>query len=443
MKAKSMLFLGSMALMAACSNDSEPIVETPGTDDSTGKPGTETIYPAGSIVWKKDTTVLLKDHFLVDKGIALYIEEGATIIASNTEVKPEIVVLGSLYSMGTAEKPVTFTVEEASRNDRFSRNWGGIICGYDSKEVFMDHTIVEYGGAQTTENSLSFQHKLFKTETGEGVPAFHFCNPDGAFVIRNSVFRNNAEDHIYITGGKSIVSNSRFIGCGFDGGEAINYKSECLADIAGNLIYDANTNAFKLSNAGQINLQSELFLYNNTMLNTGWRRPKVKGGSIWLEKSIDAKVFNNLIYDCRWGMKESTEDPADKSSVITPNYYYSSTETGRIQMLADEANGILNGANDIFSTTPGDKNPLFASFTQQENVNVNVSSNEGDVPATYRNEWDFHLQATSPALSGATTSVEPHFAKSGIKFEGLQDIKEESTILSPAPATYFGAYGTK
>ncbi|MEG1617489.1 MAG: hypothetical protein RR202_07260 [Bacteroidales bacterium] len=440
MNAKSLFFFGSMAVLTACSTDAD--VNDGSTDEPIETP-TESVYPAGSIVWKKDTTVLLKDHFLVEKGKSLYIEQGATIIASNSEVKPEIVVLGNLYSMGTAEKPVVFTVEEASKGDRFSRNWGGIICGYDSKEVLLENTVIEYGGAQTTENSLSFRHELFKTETGEGVPALHFCNTEGSLVVRNSVFRNNAEDHMYITGGKSIIANNQFITCGFDGGEAINYKSECLADIAYNVVYDANTNALKLSNAGFNTLQSHLICYNNTFMNTGWRRPKVKGGSIWLEKSVLAELYNNLVYDCRWGLKESTEEQKDAASVITPNYYFASTEAGVAQMQASDADGILNGANDILSQQAGDKNPLFVNFKQQDNININVSSNEGDVPAEFRNDWDLHLTASSPALTGGKTDFKPHFMEKGITFEGLDKIVKENTFKSPAPASYFGAYGKK
>ncbi|MEG1586242.1 MAG: hypothetical protein RR346_05150 [Bacteroidales bacterium] len=434
---KSLLVLSAISLFASCNKDTEP--ENPDKNDNNNQTES-TIYPKGSIVWKKDTTVILEDHFLVAAGKSLYVEEGATIIASNNDIKPEIVVLGNLYCMGTAQKPITFTVEESSKNDRFSRNWGGIICGYDSKEVYMNYTTVEYGGAQTTDNSLSYIHKLFKTETGEGVPAFHFCNPDGSFVITNSTFRNNAEDHIYITGGKSIISYSRFISNGYDGGEAINYKSECLADIAFNLVYDANTNALKLSNSGFTNLQSHLYCYNNTLLNNGWRRPKVKGGSIWLEQNVIAKLANNLIADCRWGLKQSVEIPMAASSVITPNYYFASTEVGVNQMQADSQQGILNGAQDIMSNFAGDKNPLFSNFTQQADIDINVSANSGNIPAEFNNEWAFTLTAGSPALNGGETNFTPHFAANPIVFNGLENILENK-CYSPLPASYFGAFG--
>lgn len=237
-------------------------------------------YPEGSIVWHKDTTVILTNHYVVPVGKSLFIEEGVTVIANDTTVRPEIIILGNLYCYGTAEKPITFTVAEPYRNEtkRFGRYWGGIICGYESEEVLLDHVIVEYGGAQTTEQSASFQAQLFKTTTGEGVPGFHFCNINGKFVVKDCIFRNNAEDHIYITGGKSIIMNTKFIANGFDGGEAINYKSGCTADLCYNTIYDANSNGFKLSNNGALTPQAHLIVYNNTILNSGWRRPKVKGG---------------------------------------------------------------------------------------------------------------------------------------------------------------------
>lgn len=306
----------------------------------------------------------------------------------------------------------------------------------------MLHAIVEYGGALTTENSASFQHQLFKTETGEGVPAFHFCNPDGKFIIMNCTFRNNAEDQIYITGGRSIVANNRFICNGYDGGEAINYKSDCLADICYNLIYDANTNGFKLSNSGFTNLQSDLYVYNNTIVNSGWRRPGVKGGSIWLEESVAVKLYNNLVYDCRWGLKSDTEEPYDAiNSDITPNYYFASTEAGVAQMQPDELEGILRGDNDINSTFAGDKDPLFANFTQQSDMDINCGGNNDQAPASYDENWDFSLSAGSQALTGGKTDFNRHFA-SALTFDGLSNgMYSTNSFVSPAPSVWFGAYG--
>lgn len=396
-------------------------------------------YPAGSIVWKKDSVVTLTNHFVVPVGSSLYVEEGVTVVMNDTVVRPEIIILGNLYCYGTAAKPIKFTVAEPYRMEskRFGRYWGGIICGYDSKEVLLQYTTIEYGGAQTTEQSASFQNQLFKTTTGEGVPGLHFCNTAGLLVIDNCTFHNNAEDQIYITGGKSIVTNNKFIGSGFDGGEAINYKSGCLADVAYNLIYDANSNGFKLSNNGALDPQAHIIVYNNSIVNCGWRRPKVKGGSIWLELNVHAELYNNLIADCRWGCKRDASNVEDARSIITPNYYFASTATGVTQYQVDEAKGQLAGANDIVSTTAGDKNPNFSNFTIQSNVDINAGTTKsGNIPQTYNNSWDFHLNSGSPALTGGKTDFTRHFATTGITIDGI-------TYTSPAPKANFGAFGLK
>ena len=59
-------------------------------------------------------------------------------------------------------------------------------------------------------------------------------------------------------------------------------------DVASNIIYNACTNAFKLSNAGNSEVipLSEMTVYNNPIVNCGWRRSKnKKGGSCLLYTS--------------------------------------------------------------------------------------------------------------------------------------------------------------
>lgn len=130
-------------------------------------------YPAGSVVWTRDTT--LAESVEIPVGTSLYIEPGVTVTCkSDVQVPIEIVVLGNLYCMGTAEHPVTFTSDTKK-----PESWGGIICGYNSEEVVLNHVDLGYAGATPTESSVSFQNKLFKTTIDGGVPAFHFCNVNG------------------------------------------------------------------------------------------------------------------------------------------------------------------------------------------------------------------------------------------------------------------------
>ena len=282
-------------------------------------------YPVGSIVWTKDTT--LAESVKIPEGASLYIEPGVTVTCkSDVQVPIEIVVLGNLYCMGTADKPVTITSDTHKPAD-----WGGIICGYNSGEVVLNHVDVAYAGATPTESSISFQNGLFKTKIDGGVPAFHFCNVNGKFVMANSFLHDNYNDQTYFTGGQGIIYNCIFADSGnaADGGEAINVKSGCKLDIANNIIYNACTNAFKLSNAPITETipLTQINVYNNTMVDCGWRRSKnSKGGSVWIEKAIAPTFVGNLVADCRYGMKQPKKDGADiEHSRIAPNFYYAST----------------------------------------------------------------------------------------------------------------------
>lgn len=67
----------------------------------------------------------------------------------------------------------------------------------------------------------------------------------------------------------------------------------------------------------------------------------------------------------------------------------------------------------------------------------------------YNETWDFHLQASSPALKGGKTDFNRLDATTSIDFEGLKSsnaqekMDVEASYTSPAPAEYFGVFGTK
>lgn len=405
-------------------------------------------YPQGALVWTKDTT--LTESVEIPIGTSLYIEPGVKVTCkSDVQVPIEIVVLGNLYCMGSAQKPVVFTSDTQK-----PESWGGIICGYNAEEVVLNHVEVAYAGATPTESSASFQNHLFKTTIDGGVPAFHFCNVNGKFVMANCFFHDNYNDQTYFTGGKGIIINNIFADSGnaADGGEAINVKAGCKLDIANNLIYNACTNAFKLSNAGNSETipLTEMTVYNNTMVNCGWRRSKnKKGGSVWVEKAAKPVFVNNLIYDCRYGLKQPKQDGADmEHSRLTPNYYYASTDIGVAQM-AKGANLGIWFDTDIKSSVAGQLNPLFKSFTRNENMNINceIDKVENGAPLAFNKAWDFALQTGSPALTGGVTDVERLFPN-GLPFFGMKKViffdnsnDQNYYFTAPQPNGCFGANG--
>lgn len=404
-------------------------------------------YPVGSLVWSKDTT--LSESVEIPVGTSLYIEPGVTVTCkSEVQVPVEIVVLGNLYCMGTAEKPVTFTSDTKKPAD-----WGGIICGYNSEEVVLNHVEVAYACATPTESSASFQNKLFKTTIDGGVPAFHFCNVNGKFVMANCFFHDNYNDQTYFTGGNGVIINNIFADSGnaADGGEAINVKAGCKLDVANNIIYNACTNAFKLSNAGNSETipLTEMTVYNNTIVDCGWRRAKnKKGGSVWVEKAAKPIFVNNLIYDSRYGLKQPKQDGADmEHSRLTPNYYFASTDKG-VEQMAKGASLSIWYDTDIKSSVAGQLNPLFKNFKQSDKMNINceIDLQEKGAPLAFDKTWNFEYQDNSPALSGGVTDFSPLFPN-GLPFFGLKKVNFLDTkndmnyyFSAPLPRARFGAW---
>ena len=402
-------------------------------------------YPKGALVWTKDTT--LEESVEIPVGTSLYIEPGVTVTCkSEVQVPVEIVVLGNLYCMGTAEKPVTITSDTKKPAD-----WGGIICGYNSEEVVLNHVDIAYAGATPTESSASFQNKLFKTTIDGGVPAFHFCNVNGKFVMANCFFHDNYNDQTYFTGGKGVIVGNVFADSGnaADGGEAINVKSGCKLDVANNLIYNACTNALKLSNAGNSETVplTDMTVYNNTIVNCGWRRSKnKKGGSIWVEKAARPVMVNNLIYDSRFGLKQPKQDGADMdNSRMTPNYYFASTETGVEQMAKNASLGIWYDT-DVHSSVAGEGDPLFRNFSQTPKININCEVDDPmeGAPLAYDKSWNFSLLSGSPAFVGGVTDFARIFP-SGLAFMGMKKVffldsanDQNYYFTAPLPSVRFG-----
>lgn len=223
----------------------------------------------------------------------------------------------------------------------------------------------------------------------------------------------------------------------------------CKLDVANNLIYNACTNALKLSNAGNSETVplTEMTVYNNTIVNCGWRRSKnKKGGSIWVEKAARPVLVNNLIYDSRFGLKQPKQDGADEEHArMTPNYYFASTETGVEQMAKNASLGMWYDT-DIHSASAGEGNPLFKNFTQTDKININceVDDPAQGAPQPFDKAWDFTLLSASPALIGVVTNVARLFP-SGLAFMGMKKVffldsanDQNYYFIAPSPSLMFG-----
>lgn len=403
----------------------------------------------------------ISGHITVPEGKTLVVEEGVKVIFSSNGVGVshtpiEFIVDGNLYTQGTKENPVLFSVDESERTESnaFAGLWGGIVATDKCAEMVIDNTIIEYTGGAVLKDSPSAVRGIY--EAGEDFdPQITTKNVNGKYVVTNSVLRYGASDAIYMMGGSGIIANNIFAGNGYDGGEAVNVKAGCKVDVAQNIMYSPNTNGLKLSSSGQNDdggrAQALIRAYNNTIINAGWRRDGVKGGCIYVEKNALVSVFNNMLVNCKfkamtpsWEIPNNPEEGYADASVIDYNFYVAGSPESTLDQ--DVADGTTNSyfgytlenekyspnvdLHSLVSASAGDTNtdPKFVNFP------YNTNELTGYI---YDENWDFHVAADSPALQGAYSGndekMQPYFG-GGLTVNG-------KTYSSPAPQAWFGAFG--
>lgn len=267
----------------------------------------------------------------VNTGDTLVIQEGVTVnfTGSSPSVPVGLGVKGTLLCLGSKEKPILITYPGVTKTDQLGANpdtdpalkgkWTGIIGATTCPLMVIKWTKVEFGGAAISSAMKSF--------TGSSSPyPLYFANPFGSFVLEDSWIYGSVDDPWRINGGKIHVMRNTFEKCGYTGGEAMNAKAGTIGDFAYNLCIGMATNGPKLSN---INVlvgvpSSNVRMYNNTMVNCGYRRSAAgRGGSINFEEGAGGMAYNNLIVNCKFGLRIVATPIADTANIkYGYNWYY-------------------------------------------------------------------------------------------------------------------------
>ena len=449
--------------------------QTDQDDDNTpdqGEDGNQEEGISGNVsgVWKAGSTVNVSGHITVPEGESLTIEEGVTVIFSDkgvgvNHVAIEFTVDGNLYCLGTEDAPVRLTVAEDLRTygNTFKGFWGGIVAGATCAEMLIDHTIIEYTGGQVIEGSPAAENGYY-TAGDDAYPQITTNNVNGNYVITNSIIRNGWSDGIYMMGGNAIIAGNIFSATGYDGAEAVNVKSGCKVDVAGNILFSPNINGLKLSSSDQSEVRHQALIqaYNNTIINSGWRRDGEKGGCIYVEEMANVSVFNNLLVNCKFRAitpaydEPGSEDCYDgENSMIDYNFYASGNVESHLffegEYDDDGETLYYSGVklpyqgyayNHEEYDPSADVNSKIAKTAEEaEALNpmfVNYDINVDPALYDWNDSWNFHVQGGSPVLEGAYSpseaSRQPFYSVSGLTVNG-------QTYTSPAVQPWFGAFG--
>lgn len=428
---KALATLLIVAAMVGCNKNDDPKVDKPSeiVDEDLETLDADWIVvggdQTGDYTFKGDQTYYIASDLYIPEGSTLTFEAGTNVIAS-AYTEPEIMVDGNLYSLGEEGNEVTISVLEKYRTmeNVLGGVWGGIMGGETTEEVVFTHTLVEYTGAAATANSSSVQ--LGKLDAGDARYGIFFNNNKGMLYMSHNEFRHMSGEAVYVERGRIALFYNKAAFIGVTSDEAFNFKQGTTGDCGFNLMYSAATNAIKCNNSKQVgdDPQTTVHMYNNTIVNCGWRREGIRGGSIILEKEGRGEIFNNLIVNCRWGVQIGEDGDLEHITVYN-HLLFGNTEDAVNGFIHPEA---ITEDNEFYESVyqgPINMENLDPKFVGFDAANYDYNSLED------YSGFNFHLQADSPAINAGTTEVNTY--RETIEIMG-------QTIPTPQPESYLGAY---
>jgi hypothetical protein len=411
MKNKILFALAATASMLAACHKAEVVTISQPVIQAGQEITTDTLSGSVKGTLRTGRTYYFRTDITVNAGDTLLFQPGVTLIAlgdgASYSTSPQITVNGTLISLGTQDNPNWITVLPSlrTRDNAFKGFWGGIQGGSHGGDIIIKWTHLEFAGGPAGPANDPAVYTA-------GVPRYTivYSNIAGNFVIEDSWISNSKDDGIRVISGKISVMRNTFENNGESGGEALNMKSGTVGDVGYNLIIGAATNGLKASNSGGTTIQTNVYMYNNTMLNCGFRQVQSgRGGSINYEKGAKGKVYNNIIVNSRYGMRITTD--ADIPNMIyDKQFYYASSSNISTQFYPTTGVAVAK-PGDIASTTPGVNKPQFANYNVDgfDYATATFPMGIAAMPASITNAGtsDFRLVPASPAVNKGKTDFTP------------------------------------
>ncbi len=114
-------------------------------------------------------------------------------------------------------------------------------------------------------------------------------------IIEDNWFFGSVDDGIHLAGQiHASIKRNVMQHLGGPDGESMNIKSGVTGDIAYNYIWSAANNCIKLS-TGSLLPQVAMNIFNNTLVNSGWRKVGEFTNSILVDKNAVANIYNNIL----------------------------------------------------------------------------------------------------------------------------------------------------
>jgi hypothetical protein len=398
----------------------------------TVQPGNISGAIKGTILAGKSYTIV--GDVTVNVGDTLLMQAGSTICVSGVY---NIIVRGTFLSLGTQASPNWITMcgntkvdnssEFPSNDPAYTKNWCGISCDTTCNLLVIKWTHIEYTGAAFVTQPVA------ALSAGNAAYTIFFNNPNGVFVLEDSWLYGCVDDAVRIEGGKIQLMRNTLEKCGYTGGDLFNAKNGTVGNMAYNMIIGGNTNGTKASNKGGIAAETNVYMYNNTYVNCGYRRSTAgRGGSIDYEQGAEGQAYNNLIVNCKYGLRVVQNPAADTANLFYGNtFYYGDSLSVTDQFypttyvtkpeLTDIPNPTTYLPNpyalgEVYNGAPliGQNNPMFVNYPLPQPLLVPLSqiSYTGvtpnyNSPNSSPTPYNFRLQSNSPCIGRGYTGFQP------------------------------------
>jgi hypothetical protein len=338
-------------------------------------PGNITGFVKGTLT--TGSTYTITGDLTVKKGDTLASQQGVTVVVTGDA---QINIQGVLLLVGTSTSPIYF-----NSDSKLPGSWGGFQCD-SAQAVTIKWTHIDNTGGPDP--------------TGSPRKTVYVSAPINVD-IEDSWFTNGQDDLLRMGNSAKITILRNTILCsGSTDGEAINLKTGVTGDVAYNVIYSQAGTGVKLETNDLVPIpQTNVNVYNNTMVSCGWRRGQAEPGrGVSLGVNARGNIYNNIMVDDYEGL-EVFVDADTANTKYGNNLFYASQDTyqdttgGGNLTISIRANFYPSDgvgkpqASDLISTSVGNLDPMFKSFDGK------VATPNG---ATTTN--DYHLQAGSPAI---------------------------------------------
>ena len=368
-------------------------------------------------------TYYIDGDILVPSGDTLKIQSGVTVYITGNYI---VFVQGVFLSLGTFYKPNWITVSGVAKSDNINSGqnpgndpaytgyWQGIICDVNCPLLSLKWTHVEFAGLPTSTSHGSLASGLLYT--------VYYGNTSGMFIMEDSWIYGCPNDAVRLMGGNVWIARNTFEKCGYQGGDCVNAKSTTTGDMCYNLFIGTATNGTKASDKGAPTgavTECNINMYNNDYINGGYRNVTPgKGACIDYEQGAEGLAYNNLIVDCKVGLRILSSPVADTNNCHYGNQFYYIDDTLQGDQIYPTSGPSVTHPETTDIPLPSTYLPISYTLGSPYYAPGIVGKNNPDfvsygLPNTnysaiaYATGFDFHLQSTSPCIGKGYTGFKP------------------------------------